>query len=113
VPGDINRNGKTDLPYEAADTDERKPGVTRGTVGLELHTMLSKRVKYIEPYGGFIAQFEFQQDSSDYGITDLDASLVNHPPLVGTVVLGMMVIPWEDREKFGRLTLDARFAGQY
>jgi hypothetical protein len=75
--------------------------------------MISKRIKYIEPYGGFSALFEFQQSSSDYGISDVDATLVNHPPLVGTMILGMMVIPWENREKFGRLTLDMRFAGQY
>ncbi len=55
--------------------------------------MMSKRIKYIEPYGGFSALFEFQQSSSDYGISDLDATLVNHPPLVGTMTLGLMVIP--------------------
>ncbi len=75
--------------------------------------MMSKRIKYVEPYGGFAALFEFQQDSSDYGITDLQGSLVNHPPFVGTMILGMMVIPWENREKFGRLTFDLRFMGQY
>jgi hypothetical protein len=74
---------------------------------------MSKRYKYIEPYGGFTALFEFQQDSSDYGISDVNQTLVNHPPLVGTMILGMMIIPWENREKFGRLTFDLRFMGQY
>jgi hypothetical protein len=114
-PGDINRDGETsaDVPFEATDVSERDPGVTRGTIGLEVHTILSKRIKYVEPYGGFKALFEFQQKSSDYGLGDLEASLVNHPPLVGTVVLGLMIIPWENREKFGRLTFDLNFAGQY
>ena len=117
-PSDVNRNGKSDNPkgqleLEGTSVGERSPGVSRGVMGLEVHTMISKRIKYIEPYGGFSALFEFQQSSSDYGISDVDATLVNHPPLVGTMTVGMMVIPWENREKFGRLTLDMRFSGQY
>lgn len=114
-PRDINRNGRTDpdIAYEDPNIAEREPGVGRGTVGLEVHTFLSKRIKYLEPYGGFSALFEFHQESSDYGLIDLDTSLVNMPPIVGSVVLGLMVIPWENREKFGRLTLDFRFTGEY
>ncbi len=112
-PADINRNGVSDGGLEGTDVAERDPGVTRGTVALEGHTILSKRIKYIEPYGGFSALFEFQNDSSDYGVTDLEGSLVNHPPLIGTMILGMMIIPWEHREKYGRLTFDLRFTGQY
>jgi hypothetical protein len=112
-PSDINRNGKSDGQYEGTDVKERSPGVTRGTIGLEVHTLMSKRMKYIEPYGGFTALFEFQQSSSDYGLTDLTQSLINHPPLHGTMMLGMMVIPWENREKSGRLTFDVRMAGTY
>jgi hypothetical protein len=112
-PGDVNRNGQSDGKLDGASVGERQAGVTRGTAALEGHTILSKRIKYVEPYGGFAALFELQQKSSDYGLTDLDASLVNHPPFIGTVMLGAMFIPWENREKFGRLTLDLRFTGQY
>jgi hypothetical protein len=112
-PSDRNRNGRSDDPFDGTSVAERKPGVTRGTIGLEVHTMVSKRIKYIEPYGGFSALFEFQQKSSDYGLTDLQGSLVNRPPITGTMTLGMMIIPWENREKFGRLTFDFRVQGQY
>ncbi len=113
-PADINRNGKTENPdFEGTNLAERSPGVTRGTMAIEVHTMMSKRYKYIEPYGGFAALFEFQQTSSDYGLTNFDTTLVNHPPFVGTMTLGMMIIPWENREKFSRVTLDFRFQGQY
>ncbi len=117
-PSDVNRNAAVDnvsgqIEVEGNSVAERTPGVNRGTVALEVHTMMSKRIKYIEPYGGFSALFEFQQKSSDYGLSDVDASLVNHPPLVGSITLGLMVIPWENREKFGRLTFDMRFTGQY
>ncbi|APR83140.1 Hypothetical protein A7982_08489 [Minicystis rosea] len=112
-PSDINRNGKQEGNFESPDvTKQRSAGVTRGTIGLELHTIMSKRIKYIEPYGGFSALFEFQQSSSDYGV-NLSQALVNHPPVRGTMMLGMMIIPWENREKFGRLTFDLRLAGTY
>ena len=121
-PGDINRNGQFDAdvvspatgdPLESQAIDSRGAGVTRGTIGLELHSLISKRLKYIEPYGGFNAFFEFQQGNSDFGETDLEGALVNRPPIVGTVLVGMMIHPWEDRESFSRLTFDLRFQGEY
>jgi hypothetical protein len=117
-PSDVNRNGRTDsnpggTQLEGNDVGELSPGITRGQVGLEVHTMMSKRVKYIEPYGGVSALFEFPQGSSGFDFTDLDGTMVNHAPLTGTITLGIMFIPWENREKFGRLTFDLRFTGDY
>ncbi|HZO16810.1 MAG TPA: hypothetical protein VFB62_26215 [Polyangiaceae bacterium] len=117
--GDIDRNGDSTnpdaqlAPLEAVDAEEQDAGVTRGTVGLELHTLMSKRLKYIEPYGGFNALFEFRQGGSGFNVTDLEGALVNHPPYVGTVLVGMMIHPWENREAFQRITLDVRFQGEY
>lgn len=121
-PSDINRNGVAgELAYvddqgrslEGTNAGEREPGVSRGTTGLEIHTIVSRRIKYVEPYGGFRALFEFAAESSDYGQTDLEGSLVNHPPLEGWMTMGIMVIPWEHREQFQRLTFDARVEGAY
>lgn len=121
-PGDVNRNGQFDatvtgkngLPLESQGLTSRSAGVSRGTLGLEAHSWISKRIKYIEPYGGLSALAEFQQgDESDFGATDLQGALVNHPPIVGTVSLGLMVHPWENREKFSRLSFDFRFDGTY
>lgn len=111
-PSDINRNGKKDNNFEGEDVSEHQPGVTRGTIGLEAHTILSKRIKYIEPYGGFTVLAEFY-DSNDFKLTNLEGSLVNHPPIRGKMILGTMVIPWENREKFARVTLDFKFTGEY
>ncbi|MCC6526210.1 MAG: hypothetical protein IT373_26425 [Polyangiaceae bacterium] len=111
---DINRNGLFDGGHEGIEADSsHTPGVSRGTVGLEIHTLMSKRIKYVEPYGGFNALFEFQMGDNLYGATDLEGAIVNHPPIMGGVTLGMMIHPWEDRENFGRLTFNVRFDGQY
>jgi hypothetical protein len=124
-PSDINRNGQAGdvrvSPQEDPDEPSlegdfsggRDPGVSRGTTALELHTYLSKRIKYIEPYGGFKTLFEFQNESSDYGQSDLKGSLVNHPPLQGSMILGLNVIPWEVRDQYQRVTIDFRFTGTY
>src|SRR6478752_6711299 len=119
---DINRNGQGGQ-YPAADVEGgslegnfnggRKPGVSRGVTAIEAHTIISRRVKYIEPYGGFRALLEFQNSGSDYGATDLQGSLVNHPPLRGTMLVGMNVIPYEIREAYQRLAFDFRFTGTY
>jgi hypothetical protein len=112
-PSDVNRNGVSDGASEGTFSGSRDAGISRGTTGLEVHTYLSKRVKYIEPYGGFNALFEFQNESSDYGIVDLRGSLVNHPPLVGSMVVGLAVIPWEIRDRYQRVTFDFRLTGTY
>lgn len=121
-PGDINRNGtaaemkdpETQIQLEGSNFQGgRNPGVSRGTTGLQVHTYMSKRVKYIEPYGGFEALFEFQNESSDYGISDLQGSLVNHPPFQGSLIGGIAVFPWEVRDAFQRIELDFRFRGTY
>jgi hypothetical protein len=111
---DVNRNGSADGGSEGSfSRGDRPSGVSRGVTALEFHSYVSRRVKYVEPYGGFRTLFEFQNASSDYGQVDLKGSLVNHPPLRGTMLVGMHVIPWEIRDRFQRLTLDFRFTGTY
>jgi len=120
TPGDVNRNGIQDPTRDATNryplegqVSPRQPGVSRGTTGLELHSYVSKRIKYIEPYGGFRVNFEFPNSGSDYGATDLRGNLVNHPPLQGTVITGLSVIPWEVRTDYQRFTLDLRLEATY
>jgi hypothetical protein len=113
-PSDVNRDGVAQNDgNEGSFSGGRKPGVSRGTTGLEVHSIISRRIKYIEPYGGFRALFEFPSASSDYGKSNLNSVLTSNPPLQGWMILGMQVIPYEVRESFQRLTLDARFTGTY
>lgn len=130
-PADRNRNGRADTFGEAFnDADEalwgdltgepegnfsgaQKPGVSRGTTALEAHAYVSRRLKYIEPYTGVSALFEFQNKNTAYGPFNLEGSLVNHPPLRGTVIAGMTVVPWEQPENFRRISIDLRAQGTY
>ncbi|HSC86010.1 MAG TPA: hypothetical protein VLC09_02020 [Polyangiaceae bacterium] len=122
-PSDINRNGTADPlgpeygPVAGASegnfTGGRGPGVSRGTTGLEAHAYVSKRLAYIEPYSGVSALFEFPTGGSDFGSQDLKTVLANHPPVRGTVTVGLAVIPWEQPEKFQRISFDFRVRGTY
>lgn len=114
-PGDLNQNGVAGESSLEADnfTGRRNAGVSRGTTGLAFHTIMSKRIKYIEPYAGITGLFEFQNENSDFGKTDIEGALVNHPPFEGTLLMGLAVMPWEELDEFRRLELDFRFAGTY
>lgn len=109
----FDRTGGGNIQLDGTRSGTREAGVSRGTTALEVHTYLSKRIKYIEPYGGFRALFEFQNSSSDYGQSDLKGTLVNHPPIRGTFLMGLNVIPWEVRDQHQRVAFDFRFAGTY
>jgi hypothetical protein len=96
------------------DKDRKDPGISRGMNAIAAHTMFSRRYGYIEPYAGFNMMAEFPQSNSDFGATNnLQGSLVNHPPLMGTFTMGLEVIPWEHKEQFQRLLADFRFKGTY
>jgi hypothetical protein len=124
-PSDINRNGRngefpSGIPGSATASSlegdfngKQKPGVGRGTTAVQVHTYFSRRIKYVEPYAGFRALFEFANESSEYGRTDFKGSLVNSPPIRGTMLLGLTVYPWEVRDQHQRIAVDFRFAGTY
>jgi hypothetical protein len=67
----------------------------------------------VEPYGGFKFLVEVPNASSDFGLIDLESSLVNTPPLEGTLLFGLSVIPWEVRSDYQRATIDFRFSTTY
>jgi hypothetical protein len=94
--------------------DRSDPGISRGMNAIVAHTVFSRRYGYVEPYSGFRFLAEFPQSNSDFGATnDLKGALVNHPPLQGTFLMGLEVIPWEHREQFQRIIGDLRFSGTY
>ena len=129
---DINRNGVSDrndpkyiVPVKngAVTTDVflegdfpsggQSPGISRGTTAVEFHTYLSKRIKYIEPYMGLEAFFEFANTDSEFQNSSLEGTLVNQPPMRGTFLAGASIVPWEVRDQAQRIDLDFQFSGTY
>lgn len=120
-PADVNRDGVADprldpelgRSVEGSFSGGRGTGVSRGTTGIEAHTYISKRIQYLEPYGGVSGLMEFPTPSSDFDTSHLGAMASNHPPLRGSLVVGTAFIPWEVRESFQRVAFDLRLRGTY
>ncbi len=110
-----NDNAQVKCPDPAnAGAPSRDPGISRGMNSVGIHTIFSRRFGYIEPYTGFGLRLDFPQSNSDFGATsDLRGTLLNRPPAQGTFTVGMEVFPWENRERFQRVGIDAKLRGTY
>ena len=95
-------------------TADRDPGISRAMIGLDAHTIFSRRYGYVEPYMGFWFLAEVPEGYGDFAATNnLQGALVSHPPLLGTFGIGMEVIPYEAPEQFRRFSADFRVKGTY
>ncbi|MFO0549900.1 MAG: hypothetical protein U0271_16015 [Polyangiaceae bacterium] len=109
-PGDIDRDGATDTG-EPDGAPELDPGSNRGTTTLVFSTSLSRRVRYFEPFGSLEASVEIP-----YAGTPLAAATQHGeslPPIRGEAEFGVGIIPWESRERFSRVWIDARVTGGF
>jgi hypothetical protein len=121
-PADINRDGLSgQFPTELAPgrteslegdfpAQSRKAGVSRGTTGLELHGMISRRFEQLEPYMGLGLLFELPNSGSDFGP---DRPWKEGLGSRAGVSVGAEIMPWEVVEQFQRLSVDLRFIGTY
>jgi hypothetical protein len=91
----------------------RDPGISRGMNSILARTVWSRRFGYVEPYSGFWMQADFPTASSDFGRWNPTTNLERTPPLLGSFALGLEVVPYEQRERFQRLSADFRFRGTY
>ncbi len=121
-PSDINRNGQVDNlgssfgslagePEGSSPAGGQKPGVSRGTNGLEVHTYVSQRIDSLEPYAGLSALLELPVGASAYDSKGFGGTFAERPPIRSTLTAGVAVIPWEQIEKFQRVSFDFRFKG--
>lgn len=90
-------------------------GVGRGMNALRIETRASWRYEVIEPYAGLAFQMEWPGYSSDSFLPSgaLAGYINTLPPIQGRFTLGAAIIPWEDRLRFQRFTIDLRLTGDY
>lgn len=122
-PADRNRNGVADRlddsygelagKREGQFSGRRQAGVSRGMTGIVAHTYVSKRYKYLEPYSGLSSLLEIPVSSSSYLREGVPSVFFQSPPWRGSLIVGVAWIPWEQTEKFQRLSLDFRARGTY
>lgn len=102
-PGDVDRDGRRD----PGEPDARGPvdaGITRGTLGLVLHAAASKRIAALEPFLRSSVLVELPTSS----IWDAPTGGAGpaRPPVQIDAALGLAFVPWENRERFSRFTVD-------
>ncbi|MFO0611037.1 MAG: hypothetical protein U0414_00515 [Polyangiaceae bacterium] len=104
-PADVNRNGASDVG-EPSGLEELGTGTSSGALGIDVRTVVSRRLGYVEPYGGVKGSIEVPVGSSDLArVVDAGAAF---PPIVIEASVGALIIPFENRERFGRVSFDVR-----
>ncbi|MEZ4394747.1 MAG: hypothetical protein R3A48_27040 [Polyangiales bacterium] len=105
----------TDAATRAPATgDDANPGISRGMHGVYFQTLLSRRVGYVEPYAGLDFLAEFPVRSSPFRYLDSPyGMLATFPPITTTLMAGLEIIPWENRETWQRAIIDLRVRGTY
>lgn len=121
-PSDIDRDGQSgEFPIEVAPgrsaplegnfgSAPRKAGVSRGTTGLGLHAVISRRFSLTEPYVGFNVLYEVPHSDADFA--DVEPWSPG-PPVRAGFSVGAEIMPWEVVEQFQRLSVDLRLSATY
>jgi hypothetical protein len=91
----------------------RSPGSSRGMDAILVKSIWSRRFGPVEPYTGLWGQAEFAQGRSDFGRWNQPSNLERNPPFVGTLGLGIEVVPEEQREQSQRLSAELGVRGTY
>ncbi|MEI8257960.1 MAG: hypothetical protein WCJ30_19970 [Deltaproteobacteria bacterium] len=115
MDGTNNVTADATHPYQRPMQTNPDPGISRRVHGLYFQTMMSRRIGYIEPYGGLDAMLEipagdlpqFRFGDTPYG------QLATYPPIQGSFFFGAEIIPWENRETWQRFAIDLNIRGSY
>ncbi len=85
-------------------------GISRGTNALRLETRGSHRYRYLEPYTSLAFQIEWPAASDRFFVPsgNLEGVVDTIPPLQAEATVGLAIIPWEQRARHQRFTLDLR-----
>jgi hypothetical protein len=105
--------GNCRATYGASGTPgfyEGDGGISRGTNALRIETRGSHRYRYLEPYTGLAFQVEWPAASDRFFVPSgaLEGVVNSIPPLLAEATVGLAVIPWEQRARYQRFTLDFR-----
>lgn len=77
-------------------------GTTTGLLGTELAVTVSRRFLSVEPYARVAGRLDVAVEGALHDIAAAGGDL----PKTFSGMLGTMLVPWENRESFGRVTID-------
>lgn len=107
--GTVAATGTASRPVSAGS-----PGISRGLHGVYFQTAIARRFGFVEPYAAldFLAEFPLRDTTFRYFDTPY-GQLASFPPITSSLVAGVELVPWENRETWQRLSVDLRFRGTY
>lgn len=109
--GDLDRDGVVD-PNEPDGAGAVDAGYARASASIRARGVVSRRVRYVEPFGVLDAIVEIPLSNSPLALYSPDGG-EGLPPVRATATLGLGVVPWENRERFSRVWLDVRAFGTF
>ena len=90
-------------------------GVSEGIHRFVFETRLSRRWRMLEPYGGIGFLFAWTGSAADRFSPEGDLAGYSHtrPPMEGWFTVGTSVVPWEQRARWQRFSIDVQLSGRY
>lgn len=91
-------------------------GISRGTVTLRAESRWSYRMDWFEPFLGLAYQAEWATAAAklfEPGGDSVEGQLDTRPPTRLELTLGLSVVPWEDRLRFQRFSIDTTARAHY
>lgn len=97
-----------DVIAPCAQATDCKAGITEGASDLKLGSRWSYRTRYVEPYFGLSYLWPFVTSGEELHGPNAGRAKSGAPPEEGELTLGVAIVPWEDRRRFQRFSVDLR-----
>lgn len=89
-------------------------GISRRLNEIRFGMFLSKRYRWIEPYSGITFMAGIPDYSAPYHFDAPVSGQINTmPPLQGSFLFGMEIVPWENLERLQKFSIGLEIAGTY
>ncbi|NMC69018.1 MAG: hypothetical protein GYA57_03000 [Myxococcales bacterium] len=104
--------GPTLTPAESGDGNDG--GMSKGVNEIRFGTALSRRFRWVEPYSGLFAKVGIPKyDTFHHFDAPLEGQINTMPPVEGTLLFGLDIIPWENLERFQKFSIGIEISGTY
>lgn len=116
VVGLQTRIGTGDVLAPCLDGDGCEPGISRGTAVLRVESRWSYRLRALEPYLGVAYVGEWAtaaQRLFEPSGAALEGQAGTSLPTRMELTLGLAIVPWEDRMRFQRFSIDTTARANY
>lgn len=100
--------------FNGAEDYNTEGGISRGLNEINFGFRLSRRYGVLDPYFGIDALLGWSKGGNNYFIDNNGAGQINtNPPMIGTLDVGMEIIPWDVPEHHRKLVIGIGTGGKY